>query len=791
VKKDILNIEKNKKHIPVFIFVLSLLLQLMFTGQTNAESDTVQTNVPALKDVYAKDFFIGCLLSYRNIGFTSDPYVPGQSAVITPEGGYLIKYHMNSMSPGNNMKLQYTFNQTASEQAYANADSAAKDSIDTHPVITFNGDIIAQLNWAQRQGFTFRGHNLVWHSSAPAAFFNSGYTTNGTPLSKEKMIQRMDFYIEEIFRIIHTSWPGLLSAFDVVNEAIDDNTGAVRTTGDLWYSTFGDSTYVMTAFQLARKYSVQYGETQIKLYYNDYNTDVPLKAAGIVRLLTPIYQAGLLDGIGMQEHDAIGTPTAAAFIAAYNLFYPICSEMSVTELDCTTGTSTPSAAVLAQQADQYGLLFKCFVERSYKSGRGKIISVSKDGLNDEYTFVSTGASSLWDANNQCKPAFYAVADVGTNYNALDSLITYADSLKQSNYTSASWAQFKSALSSDTSVLNQEFLVTQSADNALTAAKNSLSAAIAGLVSTDSSKVGIFNISANSIDFGNITVGLTKKDTVNIYNSGPGTLNVTSIISTDTVFKFSPASFSIPPSDTALLIITFTPKDTSGQSGSIKISFNAPGSPDSIAVKGKGLAKPVPVPQQPLIVSPTGISIDSANVKLVWHSSVYAATYHVQAGVDSTFSSVVLDSTVADTVLRINVNNNNLKYYWHVNASNLTGTSNYSATASFTALITAVSGNNPGRIPKEYALMQNYPNPFNPSTIISYDLPKTSHVKIIIYDILGRIVDNLIDKSQNAGSYSIVWYPAKLSSGIYIYRLVAHSADITGNFISVKKLLFMK
>ena len=61
---------------------------------------TVQTNVPALRTVYAKDFTIGCLLSYRNIGFASDPPVPGQSPVATPPGGYLIKFHMNRMSPG-------------------------------------------------------------------------------------------------------------------------------------------------------------------------------------------------------------------------------------------------------------------------------------------------------------------------------------------------------------------------------------------------------------------------------------------------------------------------------------------------------------------------------------------------------------------------------------------------------------------------------------------------------------------------------------------------------------------
>ncbi|MDH7604115.1 MAG: endo-1,4-beta-xylanase, partial [Melioribacter sp.] len=138
------------------------LVILFLISSLYAQSDTIETNVPALKNVFAKDFYIGCLLSYRHIGFPADPYVPGQSSVVAPNGGYLIKYHMNSMSPGNNMKPQYTVDISASASAYLAATD--KDYADTHPIVKFNGDIIAQLNWAKRQGFTFRGHTLIWHS---------------------------------------------------------------------------------------------------------------------------------------------------------------------------------------------------------------------------------------------------------------------------------------------------------------------------------------------------------------------------------------------------------------------------------------------------------------------------------------------------------------------------------------------------------------------------------------------------------------------------------------------------
>jgi endo-1,4-beta-xylanase len=464
------------------MFVLPALIVIAPMPASSQGGDTIQTNVPALKNVFAHDFTIGCLLSYRNIGFATDPPVPGQSAVITPGGGLLVRFHMNRMSPGNNMKPQFTVDITGSAAAYtAAATQQAKDSIDTQPRIAFNGDMIAQLNWVARQGFTFRGHTLVWHNQTPAAFFYSGYVTSGTRLSKAKMTERLGNYIKEIFRIIHTGWPGVLAAMDVVNEAIDDNTGAVRTTGNDWYTTFGDTTYIMQAFQFARQYTTQYGETQIKLYYNDYNTETPSKADGIVRLCTPIFQAGYLDGIGMQEHNNLSTPTAQAFITSYNKFSPVCSEMSVTELDVAAGSATPSAAVLATQANQYAMLFKCFVERSFLSGRGKIVNVSKDGLNDQYTFQTNQSSSLWDAGDKCKPAFFAVAGVGINYNALDSLITFAGTLHQSDYTPDSWSVFTAALTSAAAAKTRNYSPTVSADTSLGGAKSVLKSAIDALV----------------------------------------------------------------------------------------------------------------------------------------------------------------------------------------------------------------------------------------------------------------------------------------------------------------------
>jgi endo-1,4-beta-xylanase len=437
-------------------------------------ADPIQTDVPALKDVFAGDFRIGCLLSYRHIGFPTDPRVPGQSPVIAPDGGSLIKYHMNSMSPGNNMKPAYTLDFAQSAAAYDGAkDAVARDYANTHPVVRLNPDIVAQLNWAKRQGFVFRGHTLVWHSSAPIEFFREGYRADGERVSRDVMAQRLDSYITSMFALIHEKWPGMLVAMDVVNEVIDDGTGRVRTSGNEWYATFGDDSYVRLAFESAARNRAALGETQMKLYYNDYNTQIPRKADGIVALCAPLHSAGLLDGIGLQDHDRVGQITVAGWIASYDKYAAACDEISVTEFDVAAGSANPDAAASARHANLYAALFKAFMDRSAFSGRGKIVSVSKDGLNDAMTFVMNQSTSLWDAKNQCKPAFYAVVGMAQSYNALTVLIAQASALTQGTKDAAAWKAFTASLSDAKDALARNYSADASAADALKSALDGL------------------------------------------------------------------------------------------------------------------------------------------------------------------------------------------------------------------------------------------------------------------------------------------------------------------------------
>ena len=94
------------------------------------------------------------------------------------------------------------------------------------------------------------------------------------------------------------------------------------------------------------------------------------------------------------------------------------------------------------------------------------------------------------------------------------------------------------------------------------------------------------------------------------------------------------------------------------------------------------------------------------------------------------------------------------------------------------------------LPNRYTLYQNYPNPFNPVTVLQYDLPELSNVKLTIYDLAGRQVRSLLHETQAPGLKTIIWDARdgmgnKMGAGVYIYQLK------TDNFIASKKMILVK
>ena len=78
------------------------------------------------------------------------------------------------------------------------------------------------------------------------------------------------------------------------------------------------------------------------------------------------------------------------------------------------------------------------------------------------------------------------------------------------------------------------------------------------------------------------------------------------------------------------------------------------------------------------------------------------------------------------------------------------------------------------VPAQFKLYQNFPNPFNPKTIISYELPVTSYIKLIIYDITGKEITSLVNQKQKAGTYQVDFSGNGYSSGVYFYSLIVDS-----------------
>ena len=123
-------------------------------------------------------------------------------------------------------------------------------------------------------------------------------------------------------------------------------------------------------------------------------------------------------------------------------------------------------------------------------------------------------------------------------------------------------------------------------------------------------------------------------------------------------------------------------------------------------------------------------------------------------------------------------------------SNLTASNDYTlfmraTVKTFTSVVEIDS-----RVPAKFELSQNYPNPFNPSTTIKYALPSAVSVSMVIYDINGKQVAELVNNRQNAGTYTVTWngkndHGAPVSSGVYYCRIIA------GDYVKTDKMILLK
>ncbi len=98
---------------------------------------------------------------------------------------------------------------------------------------------------------------------------------------------------------------------------------------------------------------------------------------------------------------------------------------------------------------------------------------------------------------------------------------------------------------------------------------------------------------------------------------------------------------------------------------------------------------------------------------------------------------------------------------------------------------------PETLPTVNVLYQNHPNPFNPSTQLNFDLPKAGNVSLVIYDILGRQIVELVNGNREAGNHSAIWNAADHASGIYLARFSVVDGSGRQVYSKINKLVLMK
>ena len=344
----------------------------------------VRGDIPSLKEIY-KDYF--------TIGFATTVYEASESR----QG--LMTEQFSSFTIGNELKPDslLDYEKSISDPKY-----------DDNPQVTFK-NVEYLLEFAKKANLPLRGHTLVWHSQTPRWLFTEGYSKgeNAPLVSKELMLKRLENYIKNVLSYLQTNYPGVIYCWDVVNEAIevgDGEPGFYRSKESYWYQIIGPE-FVEKAFEYARKYA----DPEVKLFYNDYNTEQVIKMNAIIDLVQDLKSKGLIDGIGLQSHIGIDSPSIADIENSIRKYAELGLEIHITELDMYLTDNSEEA--FAKQASRYKRLF-LVLQHLKKQNLANITNVTFWGLSDETSWLNKPSVPnyplLFDKYLIQKPAFWGV-----------------------------------------------------------------------------------------------------------------------------------------------------------------------------------------------------------------------------------------------------------------------------------------------------------------------------------------------------------------------------------------------
>lgn len=313
--------------------------------------------IPSLKDFYAEDFRIGAAVS---------PHW-----MFRPECDGALRKHFSSITAENVMKPEVLLDHAA---------TLASGS-ETRAVFNFS-PAAPIMDYAQRNSIAVRFHVLVWHNQTPRWFFTKGWSQepDAPYADRETMIQRLENSIADEMAYVNATWPGLVYAWDVVNEAIEPDHQAPNLfrTKSHWYQVLGED-FVPLAFRFARKHQAD-GQ---KLYYNDFNMAMPNKTPAVYQLVKKLHAGQLIDGVGFQTHIGMDYPDFAYYEQTVRAYAALGLTIQATEMDIRIPGADPASQMkLAVRYRDYFAMMR----RLRREGVD-IDSITLWGLADDHSWL--------------------------------------------------------------------------------------------------------------------------------------------------------------------------------------------------------------------------------------------------------------------------------------------------------------------------------------------------------------------------------------------------------------------
>ncbi|HHX17423.1 MAG TPA: carbohydrate-binding protein [Clostridium sp.] len=252
------------------------------------------------------------------------------------------------------------------------------------------------IDFAEENGMAVRGHTLIWHNQTPAWLENGNWT-------RDELIEIMR---EHIYTVM-THYKGKIIHWDVVNEAISDNNGALRTNDSIWMRVIGED-YIEYAFKFARE-----ADPDALLFYNDYNiSDMGgVKADACYNLVKRLVEKGVpIDGVGFQGHYINNMHSSYIQSIDRNVkrYADLGIEVAFTEVDIRMNEHG-SEYDLEVQASNYGDVASIAVNNP------NVNTFVIWGFTDKYSWVTQqfpgqGRALIFDEEYEPKPSYFTVAD---------------------------------------------------------------------------------------------------------------------------------------------------------------------------------------------------------------------------------------------------------------------------------------------------------------------------------------------------------------------------------------------